>query len=182
MAVRSGGASQTRAWTSAACTATRSTSMVASFVVQPRYTRSHRRGRKSRVRREARGSVGAMRLDVGSIDRTQFKVVEEEGETLIIPLKDKYRWRDDELHLRSLVLDATGTVISAGFPKFFNFGEQPERDRELAAAMARGGVEFPEKLDGSLIVADRVGGVPRLRTRGRRLLGEFGPEVDALID
>lgn len=131
---------------------------------------------------EPRASVEAMRLDVASIDRTQFKVVEEEGETLIIPLKDKYRWRDDEVHLRSLVLDAAGHVISAGFPKFFNFGEQPERDRELAAAMARGVVEFPEKLDGSLIVADRVGGVPRLRTRGRRVLGEFGPEVDGLID
>ncbi|MEJ7602834.1 MAG: RNA ligase [Kofleriaceae bacterium] len=123
-----------------------------------------------------------MRVDIGAIDRTQFKVVEEAGEHLVIPLKDKFRWRDDEVHLRSLVLDANGHVLSAGFPKFFNFGEQPERDRELAAAIARGAVEWPEKLDGSLIVADRIAGVPRLRTRGRRVLGEFAPEVEALIE
>ena len=122
-----------------------------------------------------------MRVDVAAIDRTQFKIVEEEGETLVIPLKDKFRWCEDELHLRSLVLDATGEVISTGFPKFFNYGEDPERDRDLAAAIAHGVVEFPEKLDGSLIVADRIRGTPRLRTRGRRVLGEFASEIEALI-
>jgi hypothetical protein len=122
-----------------------------------------------------------MRVDVAALDRTQFKVLEEEGETLVIPLKDKYRWTETELHLRSLVLDATGTVISAGFPKFFNYGEDPSRDGALAAAIARNAVEFPEKLDGSLIVVDRIDDEVRLRTRGRRTLGEFAPEVDALI-
>jgi hypothetical protein len=120
-------------------------------------------------------------VDVAQIDRTQFKVVEEGGEVLVIPLKGKVRWRDDELHLRSLVLDPEGNIVSAGFPKFFNLGENPEHDRDLARAMARGAVELPEKLDGSLIVADRVRGVARLRTRGRRVLGEFAPDVEPLV-
>jgi hypothetical protein len=122
-----------------------------------------------------------LRVDVAAVDRTQFKVVEEGGELLVIPLKDKFRWRDDEVHLRSLVLDRDGHVLSAGFPKFFNLGERDDHDRAFTAAMARGQVELPEKLDGSLIVADRVDGDVRLRTRGRRVLGEFEPEVEALI-
>ncbi len=121
------------------------------------------------------------RVDVASIDRARFKVVEEGGEILVIPLKDNYRWEDDELHLRSLVLDARGFVVSAGFPKFFNYGERPDHDRSLAEAMNRGAVSFPEKLDGSLLVADRIDGHARLRTRGRRVLGEFAAEVEALV-
>ncbi|MCE9580524.1 MAG: hypothetical protein K8W52_45815 [Deltaproteobacteria bacterium] len=122
-----------------------------------------------------------LRVDASTLDRDQFKVVEEADECLVIPRKDKFAWRDDELHLRSLVLDRDGYVRSAGFPKFFNLGERPALDRALAAAMARGAVEFPEKLDGSLIVADRVLGAPRLRSRGLRTLGEFEPEVQGLI-
>lgn len=122
-----------------------------------------------------------LRVDLTTVDRTQFKVFEEHGETLVIPRKDKFRWDEGELHLRSLVLDARGHVISAGFPKFFNLGENPAHDRGLAEAMAAGTVEFPEKIDGSLIVADRIGGVARLRTRGRRHLGEFASEVEPLV-
>jgi hypothetical protein len=121
------------------------------------------------------------RVDLASIDRARFKVVEEGGETLVIPLKDNYRWEDDELHLRSLVLDARGHVVSAGFPKFFNYGEHPEHDRALAEAMTRGAVEFPEKLDGSLLVGDRIHGAARLRTRGRRVLGEFAADVEPMV-
>lgn len=122
-----------------------------------------------------------LRVDVAAVDPTQFKVIEQDGETLVIPRKDKFRWDESELHLRSLVLDAGGHVLSAGFPKFFNLGENPAHDRSLAEGMAGGTVEFPEKIDGSLIVADRIRGVARLRTRGRRDLGEFAPEVEPLV-
>lgn len=122
-----------------------------------------------------------LRVDAASLDRSQYKVHHEEGETLVIPLKDKYRWDERELHLRSLVLDTDGTILSAGFPKFFNLGENAAYDQSLAEAAARGAVEFPEKIDGSLIVADRIAGKPRLRTRGRRHLGEFTNEVESLI-
>jgi hypothetical protein len=122
-----------------------------------------------------------LRVDLTAIDRTQFKVTEQDGELLIVPIKEKYRWRDDELHLRSLVVDRGGHVLSAGFPKFFNLGERAALDGGLAAAMARGAVELPEKLDGSLIVGDRIAGAPRLRTRGSRALGDLGAELEALI-
>ena len=122
-----------------------------------------------------------LKVDVSSLDRTQFKVVEEDGEILVLPFKEKYRWRDDEVHLRSLILDRDGRVLSAGFPKFGNLGENPAHDGRLAAAMARGEVELPEKLDGSLIVADRIGGAARMRTRGSRSLGDFASEIEALI-
>jgi hypothetical protein len=122
-----------------------------------------------------------LHVDVTTVDPTQFKIFHEAGETLVIPRKDKFRWDEGEVHLRSLVLDAEGHVVSAGFPKFFNLGENPAHDRSLSEAMARGGVEFPEKIDGSLIVADRIGGVARLRTRGRRDLGEFAADVEPLV-
>lgn len=121
------------------------------------------------------------KIDVASLDRRQFKVVEEDGEILVVPFKDKYRWRADEAHLRSLVLDRDGYVLSAGFPKFWNLGEDPAHDGGLAAAFARGAVELPEKLDGSLIVGDRIAGAPRLRTRGSRTLGDLRAELEALI-
>lgn len=122
-----------------------------------------------------------LHVDLATVDPTQFKIFHEDGETLVIPRKDKFRWDEGEIHLRSLVLDANGHVVSAGFPKFFNLGENPVHDRALAEAMAKGAVEFPEKIDGSLIVADRIRGVARLRTRGRRDLGEFAADVEPLV-
>jgi hypothetical protein len=122
-----------------------------------------------------------LKIDVAALDRAQFKVAEEGGEILIVSLKEKYRWRDDEIHLRSLVVDRDGNVLSAGFPKFFNLGERPALDGEFAAAMARGEVELPEKLDGSLIIGDRIAGAARLRTRGSRSLGDFARELEAVI-
>ena len=122
-----------------------------------------------------------LHVDVTTVDPTQFKIFHEAGESLVIPRKDKFRWAEGEVHLRSLVLDSEGHVVSAGFPKFFNLGENPAHDRALSEAMAGGGVEFPEKIDGSLIVADRIGGVARLRTRGRRDLGELAADVEPLV-
>ncbi len=123
----------------------------------------------------------ALRIDLAALDPAQFKLVEEEGEVLVIPRKDKFRWGDDELHLRSLVTDRAGNILSAGFPKFFNLGEHPGHDGDFAAAVAAASVTLTEKMDGSLLVADRIAGRARLRTRGQRTLGEFGPLVEAVV-
>ena len=108
----------------------------------------------------------AGKIDIASIDRSAFNVMNRDGRILVVPAPTKHRWTDEELHLRSLLLEEDGTIISTGFPKYFNYGERPEMDAEFHIALAEGRVEFTEKRDGSLIVADRIGGEPHLRTRG----------------
>jgi hypothetical protein len=122
------------------------------------------------------------RIDLSSIDVSQFKLTADGDDVLIQPLRTKHRWHERELHLRSVVTDARGFVRSAGFPKFFNHGEHPPHDALFADALARGGVRFAEKLDGSLLVADRLDdGDLRLRTRGSLTLNEFDRPVRDLL-
>jgi hypothetical protein len=123
------------------------------------------------------------RVDLDAIDRKSFKVTEHGDEVLVQPFKTKHGWRDDELHLRSLVTDRQGFVRSAGWPKFFNHGEREGHDALFRGALEAGGVEFVEKLDGTLVVADaREGGAPALRTRGQATLGSFERPVRDLIE
>jgi hypothetical protein len=114
-----------------------------------------------------------VKIDIAAIDRSQFAVVEEADEVLVVARRGKYSYTDAERPLRALLLDRAGTVLSAGFAKFDNYGEQPERDRWFDEAFAAGAVTLREKLDGSLLIVDRIGGAIRVRTRGRR---ELGPE------
>jgi hypothetical protein len=122
------------------------------------------------------------RIDLARIDRSSFKVSSVGDRVLIHPLPTKRRWTEPELHLRSAVCDAEGRVKSLGFPKFFNFGEHAPHDARFVDALGRGAVEFPEKLDGSLIVADVDGdGALSLRTRQSLGLNELEPLLKALI-
>ncbi|RYE90742.1 MAG: hypothetical protein EOO75_09735 [Myxococcales bacterium] len=123
----------------------------------------------------------ALRIALDSIDRHSFKVSELQGEVMIQPHRTKHRWGDEELAWRSLVTDPEGRVRSAAWPKFFNHGEHAGHDAEFARALAAGGVEFVEKIDGTLLVADARRGGARLRTRGQPGLGEFEAPVRALI-
>ncbi|HEU4412350.1 MAG TPA: hypothetical protein VFS43_44320 [Polyangiaceae bacterium] len=122
------------------------------------------------------------RVDLDAIDRKSFRVTHHGDEVLIQPFKTKYAWRDDELPLRSLVTDRQGHVRSAGWPKFFNHGERADHDAAFRGALASGEVEFVEKLDGTLVVADAREGGPALRTRGQATLGSFEKPVRALIE
>ncbi len=122
------------------------------------------------------------RVDLDAIDRKSFRVTEHGDEVLVQPFKTKHAWRDDELHLRSLVTDRRGEVRSAGWPKFFNHGERPAHDALFDAALGAGAVEFVEKLDGTLVVADGRAGRAALRTRGQATLGSFEGPVRALIE
>lgn len=122
------------------------------------------------------------RIDVSSVDRASFRVVEGAGRTLIHSQPRKRRWNEDELHLRSIVVDASRAVVSLGFPKFFNFGEHAPHDERFVAALDAGTVEFPEKFDGSLTVADLdERGEVSFRTRQSLTAGELGPLIDAVI-
>lgn len=122
-----------------------------------------------------------MRIDLSSIDRESFNVTERDGRILVVPRKTKFHWSEDELSLRSLLTTPDGTVLSSGFEKFFNLGENAEHDTAFYEALAEGGVEFTHKADGSLIIGDRIGGKAHFRTRGSHTLGEFHDRVMALI-
>ena len=100
----------------------------------------------------------------------------------IAPRKQKHRWHADEHHLRSLLCRPDGTLLSAGLPKFFNLGEDAEADLVTRAVLAGGQAWFTEKVDGSLIIRDVLGGQVHLRTRGLHILPPgMGERVQALI-
>ena len=107
-----------------------------------------------------------MTIDITKIDREQFTVKEGTiaGETcyLINPNNIKAKWTPENLYLRSIMVNSEGLVISSGFPKFFNYAEQPDIDPFTKYY----DVEFREKLDGSLLICSLYKGEMILRTRG----------------
>lgn len=121
-------------------------------------------------------------IDLSSIDREQFDVRDRDGLTLITPKKSKHVWQNHELHLRSLLVRrATGEVVSSGFPKFRNYGEDAQDDADFRKALSEGKIVFTEKLDGTLIIADNIDGKAHFRTRGQFDLGDFEEPVMRLV-
>lgn len=112
-----------------------------------------------------------MKIDFESIDKKRFnvsnKTIPELGEFIFVCAKKKmFGWSNDELHLRSLLCRPNGEVVSAGFPKFFNFSEKPENDALTIDGFKNGNTLFVEKLDGSLIIRSVIDGKVHFRTRG----------------
>jgi hypothetical protein len=111
-----------------------------------------------------------MRVNLQTIDRERFNVLSADGRHLIKPVKIMRDWHEGEEWLRSLEVDDQGNVLSAGFPKFFNFGERPaDNDLLLKASEFR----VRNKYDGTLIIATNG----RCRTRGQLDLGQFEEAV-----
>jgi T4 RnlA family RNA ligase len=82
---------------------------------------------------------------------------------LIIPSVDA-KWHTNNLFFRSLIVHKeTNEVLSAGFPKFFNYGEKPDcyPDPEKYKDW-----KIQEKLDGSLVICDYENEKFSMRTRG----------------
>ena len=108
-----------------------------------------------------------MKIDISAIDRTQFMVhdhfVGGELVHLIQPQHFGTQWRQDNKHLRSVVVNHEGEVISAGFPKFTNWGENPEH---FSVPNSLNNCNVVEKLDGSLLIVSKYKGNYILRTRG----------------
>jgi len=108
-----------------------------------------------------------MKFDLQSIDREQFHVNEHvlNGELvyLIIPKHIGATWTKENKVLRSSVWDSNGDLISAGFPKFTNWGEKPE---VFPLPNSLTGSTIVEKLDGSLLIVSKWKGHYILRTRG----------------
>jgi hypothetical protein len=82
---------------------------------------------------------------------------------LIQPQHIGTKWRQDNKHMRSVVVNYAGEVISAGFPKFTNWGENPEH---FPVPNSLNHCTVVEKLDGSLLIVSKHNGKYILRTRG----------------
>lgn len=90
------------------------------------------------------------------------------GELLLFNYTDRavYEgiWNPIERASRGLIVHwPTATLRALPFPKFFNLGERPETQVE---ALAAGGFEITEKLDGSMGVLYRGPDGPAVATRG----------------
>ena len=132
-----------------------------------------------------------MKINLNDIDRNEFMVHDHilNGEIvhLVQPQHIGCSWTQENKHLRSSVWDSQGNLVSAGFPKFVNWGEKPE---QFPVPSSLDDCSVVEKLDGSLCVVSRFKGQYILRTRGtvdaRKLdngyeLDAFQPILDRLI-
>lgn len=108
-----------------------------------------------------------MKIDLDKVDRTQFMVHEHSlnGEivNLIQPQHIGTKWTQDNKHMRSVVVNYEGEVISASLPKFTNWGENPEH---FPVPTSLRNCTVMEKLDGSLLIVSKYKGQYILRTRG----------------
>jgi len=108
-----------------------------------------------------------MNIEIDEIVRTQFMVHEHilNGEIvhLIQPQHIGTKWHQGIKHMRSVVVNYEGEVISAGFPKFTNYGENPEH---FPVPTSLRNCTVMEKLDGSLLIVSKYKGQYILRTRG----------------
>ena len=108
-----------------------------------------------------------MKIDLDKVDRTQFMVHEHSlnGEIvhLIQPQHIGTKWQQDNKHMRSVVVNYEGEVISAGLPKFTNWGENPDN---FPVPNSLKNTTVVEKLDGSTLIVSKYNGQYILRTRG----------------
>lgn len=108
-----------------------------------------------------------MKIDLQSIDRTQFMVHEHlvNGELmyLVQPQQMGCNWTQENKIFRSSLWSFDGELVSAGFPKFVNWGEKPE---VFPLPTSLDNATIVEKLDGSLLIVSKWKGHYILRTRG----------------
>jgi hypothetical protein len=108
-----------------------------------------------------------MKIDLDTVDRESFMVHEHiiSGEIvyLVQPKHIGAKWKKDNLHFRSSVWNYDGELISASFPKFFNWSEQPDISPVPTSLK---NTTVVEKLDGSTLIVSKYNGQYILRTRG----------------
>lgn len=92
-----------------------------------------------------------------------FHYIRENGKLLIFPFANP-EWSKETMIFRSSVWDEeTGELISASYPKFFNWGERPDLS-PLPTSLKN--VSLIEKIDGSTIIISKYKNEPIIRTRG----------------
>jgi hypothetical protein len=108
-----------------------------------------------------------MKFDIQNLSDKQFVVNQHirNGKAiyLVQPHPCFHEWTQENKIFRSSVWDSDGVLISAGFPKFVNWGEKPG---EFPTPTDLRGTKILEKLDGSLLICSKHEGDFILRTRG----------------
>ena len=108
-----------------------------------------------------------MKIDLSSIDREQFMVHEHivNGELLYLvqPQHIGAKFTQKNKIFRSSLWNSDGELVSAGFPKFTNFLENPEN---FPVPSSLKDTTIVEKVDGSLLIVSKYKGNYILRTRG----------------
>lgn len=107
-----------------------------------------------------------MKTNLSTINRDIFRLTTGEiaGEecTLVTPLENWSGWNKENLIFRSSIWNSEGELISAGFPKFFNWNESSHICPEPTDIRK---CEVVEKIDGSLLILSRYKGELICRTR-----------------
>lgn len=111
-----------------------------------------------------------MKMDISFAQKRGFTVSERGEFLLVTPPKDKHLWKADEIWYRSLLLTREGEVVSSGFPKFFNYGENPDHDILTTELFEGSETLFTEKMDGMLMIRFVVDGKVCFRTRGNHVV------------
>jgi uncharacterized protein YktA (UPF0223 family) len=117
---------------------------------------------------------------VKQLDDQEFKIkFDSENNLIFIFAKRKFQWSKEELPYRSIVVDLNGNIVSAGFPKFFNYGESQysEPIDEIfrhAIVNQNPDLVFTHKYDGTLIIRSVVNDEIIMRTRGTLSGREYG--------
>jgi hypothetical protein len=106
-----------------------------------------------------------MTIQFPSSEEFQIKPFALNGEMLYLiqPNHIGTKWTRDNLIFRSSIWTPEGEPVSLGFPKFFNFHEQPELN---APPKTLRGCELIEKLDGSCLIVSLYKNNLIVRTRG----------------
>jgi hypothetical protein len=108
-----------------------------------------------------------MKIDLQTIDTDSFMIHPHlvGGETvyLVQPIGFNPKWNQANKHFRSSVWNSDGELISAGFPKFTNWGENPDN---FPTPTSLKDAVVTEKLDGSLLIVSKYKGQFIIRTRG----------------
>jgi len=125
-----------------------------------------------------------MKIDLSTIDSESFMVhqhfVGDVPVLLVQPTHIGVHWTKENLIFRSSVWTMDGELISASFPKFFNWDEKPEI---TPPPENLNGAKMIEKLDGSTLIFSRYKGYTIIRTRGtvNARTQDNGYEIDYLI-
>lgn len=108
---------------------------------------------------------------VAELADRKFRIrFDPDTELVFIYAKSKLCWSQDELAYRSVIVDREGNVLSAGFPKFFNY-EEGEYTAPIDAALREAiatehpGLAFTQKYDGTLIIRSVLNDEVVMRTR-----------------